>query len=132
MINPIVTVKHVNPQWGYSVRIDPPKFWKAVHEAMIVEYNYSSTDNAKNQALMLQLARGPSFTIDQIRKLRLATNLDGNPVNDFFDPTDFAQCVTAEMRKHTDPAARDYFFSIKALQDAGIIPATAPPAEKKK
>ena len=122
MINPVVTVKHVDPNYKYYVKIDPAKFWQAVYKKM-TGFNFFAADVDRMND-MVRLATGPSFTLDEIRD-GIATDMSGKPVDSNLNPAGFSGCVVEEMlKKDYASAARDHFFSRKVLQEAGIITKT--------
>ena len=121
MTNPIVSVRHINPEHVYFAQINPPKFWQAVHNKMN-NLDLSISDPEQLKAAMVRLASGPSFTLGEIRG-GIATDMSGKPVDNNLDPTDFSQFVVQGMLHSPVTSERNHFFSKEVLQDAGIVPA---------
>ena len=117
--NPIVRVRHVDPKHMWYAKINPVEFWKAVRAKM--KTLPLAGDDAERKSSMLRLATGPSFTREEIRTSGIATDMMDRAVDDNFNPEGFANCVIEEMKRHPDSRVRDYFFSRKVLEEAGIL-----------
>ena len=77
MINPMVRVRHVDPKHVWCAKIDPAKFWKAVHakHEQIKTVDLSSARETDRMWVMRYLAAGPSFTREEIRTSGIATDI---------------------------------------------------------
>ena len=117
--NPIVRVEHKNPGAVWFARVNPERFWQAVHGRM-KGLDFSGDTEARERNLA-QLAMGPSFTAEEIKDLGIATDMQGKPIDKNFNPEGFARCVIEEIRK-TGDSRREAFFSRQVLQQAGLLP----------